>query len=150
MFRWRCSLGVGASVRSHGAPVRTRRPQVSAPLRSERKSSKERFDLHEALRRDRERIEANRSAPWRERWNQLKVYPWKTFIVFMTVWSYAGMYAVPYFKGVRSDGSPSLLPNGKVMPEDIRERMMPPEIFRKVTPKKAAEIPATNRDAPRY
>lgn len=55
----------------------------------------------EAMRRDRERIERNRSLPWQQRLQDLQTYPWKTFIVFMALWSYLGTYVVPYLKGER-------------------------------------------------
>lgn len=62
---------------------------------------KGRFDLAEALRRDRERAERSRSLPWRARVEELRAFPWKFFLAFMLLWSWLGTYAVPYIKGTR-------------------------------------------------
>lgn len=82
--------------------------------RSNAKAGKERFDLKEAMRRDRERIERNKKLGWRERLEDLKVYPWKFFVAFMVFWSWLGTYVVPYLK----EGDDSR----KRLPADIVEK----------------------------
>ncbi|KAG8345475.1 hypothetical protein ERJ75_001435900 [Trypanosoma vivax] len=87
--------------KSQRQPRRTTHHAVSSA-----RLGKERFDLAESLRRDRERAEQRRSLPWRERLSLLQDYPWKFFVAFMVFWSWFGTYAVPYFKGV-GPGVPS-------------------------------------------
>lgn len=92
------------------------------------KNGKDRFDLFTALQKDRQRIERNRTLPWRERLDQLRVYPWKMFIVFMMLWSWLGTYAVPYMKGMRAGQLPSI-GEGKQLPAEVREKATPTPNF---------------------
>lgn len=92
----RGSSPAGTSGRSGPAPM-PRRAAMHAT--SNYKKGRDRFDLKDALKKDRERIERNKALPWRERLEDLKVYPWKFFIVFMVLWSWLGTYVVPYMKG---------------------------------------------------
>ncbi|EPY35890.1 hypothetical protein STCU_00860 [Strigomonas culicis] len=91
---------------------------------SNAKSGKQRFDMMAALARDRDRIERNKKLPWREKLEDLKVYPWKFFIAFMIFWSWLGTFAVPYIKGMRPGELPSV-GEGKEIPQEIREKAMP-------------------------
>ncbi|CUG93507.1 transmembrane protein, putative [Bodo saltans] len=138
---------------AHGAPQRTRRSVVSSPAHSQRKSSKERFSLEEALIKDRERIQRNKDLPWKERLEQLKVYPWKTFVVFMILWSYAGLYAVPWLKGGDLGNVPKVTPLGQKVPEDVKQRLSQnPSLEGWIrTPINVPEkLPENNKNAPRY
>lgn len=83
--------------------------------RSNAKKGKHRFDLSEALHRDRERFMQNKELPLTERLLQLRALPWKFFIGWMALWSWLGLYVVPYLKDGRVDkrvtvtkGSPQL------------------------------------------
>ncbi|CAD2214057.1 hypothetical protein AGDE_06909 [Angomonas deanei] len=97
--------------------------RTSVHAHSSSKLGKQRFDLMEALQRDRERVDRNKTLPWKERLAQLKVYPWKFFIAFMIFWSWLGTYAVPYFKGMKPGELPSL-GGGTSAPEDAREKLV--------------------------
>lgn len=92
------------------------------------KGGKERFDLFHALQKDRQRIERNRTLPWRERLAQLQVYPWKMFLVFMALWSWLGMYVVPYLKGMKAGQLPSI-GDGRQLPVEVREKATPTPHF---------------------
>lgn len=70
------------------------------------RDGKPRFDLRNALRRDRERVLQNRTLPWRERLEEWKAYPWKAFLLFMVLWTWLGTYVVPYMKGDRVSSPP--------------------------------------------
>ncbi|KAH9600952.1 hypothetical protein LSM04_003638 [Trypanosoma melophagium] len=92
-----------------GSSVRQRQPRrTTYHAVSCAKSGKERFDLAEALRRDRETAQRNRNLPWRMRLRMLKDYPWKFFLAFMLMWSWVGTYAVPYMKITRQGEATSL------------------------------------------
>ncbi|KPA74002.1 hypothetical protein ABB37_09568 [Leptomonas pyrrhocoris] len=112
---------------------RMAKPKV-APRRStihavsSEKKGKDRFDLFNALQKDRQRIERNRTLPWKERLGQLRVYPWKMFIVFMVLWSWLGTYAVPYLKGMKAGQLPSI-GDGKQLPAEVLEKAMPTPSF---------------------
>lgn len=92
------------------------------------KKGKDRFDLISALQKDRQRIERNRTLPWKERLEQLRVYPWKLFLVFMVLWSWLGTYAVPYLKGLKAGQLPSI-GDGKALPAEVREKVTPTPHF---------------------
>ncbi|KAG5471556.1 hypothetical protein LSCM4_03103 [Leishmania orientalis] len=92
------------------------------------KKGKDRFDLLLALQKDRQRIEHNRTLPWRERLAQLRVYPWKFFLSFMVFWSFLGTYAVPYLKGMTPGELPSL-GQGRPIPREVRVRATPTPPF---------------------
>ncbi|ORC84734.1 uncharacterized protein TM35_000411040 [Trypanosoma theileri] len=93
----------------HGGSVRQRQPRrTTYHAVSCAKSGKERFDLAEALRRDRETAQRNRTLPWRTRIGMIKDYPWKFFLAFMLIWSWAGTYAVPYMKKMKRGDVTSL------------------------------------------
>ncbi|KAG5471242.1 hypothetical protein LSCM1_01315 [Leishmania martiniquensis] len=92
------------------------------------KHGKERFDLLHALQKDRQRIERNRTLPWRERLVQLRVYPWKLFLSFMMLWSSLGMYAVPYLKGMKAGELPSI-GQGRPIPAEVRAKATPTPQF---------------------
>ncbi|KAK7197799.1 hypothetical protein NESM_000733000 [Novymonas esmeraldas] len=95
---------------------------------SSHKSGKDRFDLFNALQKDRQRIERNRALPWRERLHQLNVYPWKFFLAFMLFWSWLGTYAVPYLKGMQPGELPSV-GEGRPIPAELRAAAMPTPQF---------------------
>eukprot|EP00796_Vickermania_ingenoplastis_P003595 gene3595-2536_t len=61
---------------------------------------KQRFTFQEALQKDREHIAILKASSWSRRLDSLREYPWKSFIVFMVVWSYLGLYVIPYVKGI--------------------------------------------------
>ncbi|KAG5497488.1 hypothetical protein JKF63_03751 [Porcisia hertigi] len=104
---------------SKGAP---RRPTVHAT--SSHTKGKERFDLFRALHMDRQRVEHNRTLPWRERIQQLRVYPWKLFLAFMVFWSWLGTYAVPYLKGMKAGELPSI-GERRAIPAEVRAKATP-------------------------
>ncbi|RNF18400.1 uncharacterized protein Tco025E_04517 [Trypanosoma conorhini] len=111
----------------HAKNRQPRRPTHHAL--SSTKLGKERFDLAEALRRDRQRVERNRTLPWRARIKELRSFPWKFFVAFMLLWSWMGTYVVPYVKGMRPRELPSL-GEGRDIPEELRQRSTPMPLFR--------------------
>ncbi|CCD12417.1 hypothetical protein, unlikely [Trypanosoma congolense IL3000] len=94
---------------------------------------KDRFNLAESLRRERERVERNRALPWRDRLRQLQNYPWKFFIAFMVLWSWLGTYAVPYLKNMRPGELPAL-GDGRPIPAELKEHAKPMPRFRHLEP----------------
>ncbi|GET91000.1 hypothetical protein, conserved [Leishmania tarentolae] len=92
------------------------------------KKGKDRFDLFHALQKDRQRIQHNRTLPWRERLDQLRVYPWKFFIAFMMFWSWLGTYAVPYLKNMKAGELPSI-GEGRCIPAEVRAKATPTPQF---------------------
>ncbi|KPI90355.1 hypothetical protein ABL78_0582 [Leptomonas seymouri] len=119
MLRWTSA----SLAKSKAAPRRSTIHAISSE-----KKGKDRFDLFDALQKDRQRIERNRTLPWRERLAQLRVYPWKMFIVFMVLWSWLGTYAVPYLKGMKAGELPSI-GAGKQLPLEVREKATPTPRF---------------------
>ncbi|CAG9579161.1 conserved hypothetical protein [Leishmania major strain Friedlin] len=95
---------------------------------SSHKKGKDRFDLLHALQKDRQRIQHNRTLPWRQRLGQLRVYPWKLFLAFMMFWSWLGTYAVPYLKGMRAGELPSV-GQGRPIPAEVRATATPTPQF---------------------
>ncbi|ESL10732.1 hypothetical protein TRSC58_01529 [Trypanosoma rangeli SC58] len=93
------------------------------------KLGKDSFDLAEALRRDRQRVERNRTLPWRARLKELKSFPWKFFVAFMLLWSWMGTYVVPYLKGMRPQELPALR-EGRGIPKELQQRATPTPAFR--------------------
>lgn len=102
--------------------------RASVHATSNYKRGKDRFDLFQALQKDRERIERNRTLPWRARLEQLRVYPWKFFLAFMVFWSWLGTYAVPYLKGMKAGELPSI-GDGKPIPAEVQARAVPTPRF---------------------
>ncbi|AIO00604.1 hypothetical protein LPMP_310120 [Leishmania panamensis] len=103
-----------------------RRPTVHAT--SSCKKGKRRFDLLHALQKDRQRIERNRTLPWRERLDQLRVYPWKLFFAFMVFWSWMGTYAVPFLKGMKP-GELRSIGERRPIPAEVRSKAAPTPQF---------------------
>ncbi|PBJ68472.1 hypothetical protein BCY84_02185 [Trypanosoma cruzi cruzi] len=95
---------------------------------SSTKLGKGRFDLAEALYRDRQRVENNRTLPWRARIKQIRSFPWKFFFAFMLLWSWLGTYVVPYVKGMHPRELPAL-GEGIRIPEELQQRATPMPAF---------------------
>jgi hypothetical protein len=74
---------------------------TQGPARSDSKLSKLR-NIQSALDRDRTAFEAQKPFSLVE---SLKTFPWKLFASFMMVWTYAGWYVIPAFKGLNPDGT---------------------------------------------
>ncbi|RHW72770.1 hypothetical protein DPX39_040069000 [Trypanosoma brucei equiperdum] len=129
MFRNRffIKLQSNKGVGHHKFPRRATHHAVSSA-----KLGKERFDLMESLRRDREEAERNRMLPWRSRLKKLQEYPWKFFIAFMVFWSWLGTYAVPYLKNMRPGELPTVW-EGRPIPKELKERATPMPHFRRLS-----------------
>lgn len=141
------SIAAVASCRhAHGAPTRTKVPAACiAPAHATVKEGKTRFSMREALLRDRERIQSNKSLPWRERLGQLRDYPWRGLVVFMVAWSWAGTYVVPKVKELRAGQYP-VLPHGAPIPDDVKSKMSPtPEFEHLVRREREEAARSTNR-----
>ncbi|RNC36646.1 hypothetical protein TcCL_Unassigned00347 [Trypanosoma cruzi] len=95
---------------------------------SSTKLGKGRFDLAEALYRDRQRVENNRTLPWHARMKQLRSLLWKFFLAFMLFWSWLWTYVVPYVKGMHSRELPAL-GEGIRIPEELQQRATPMPAF---------------------
>ncbi|KEG13519.1 hypothetical protein DQ04_00961120 [Trypanosoma grayi] len=124
---WRTALALrfqGGGALKHRPPRRATYHAVS-----DAKSGKDRFDLAESLRRDREAAGRRKSLPWRSRLSELRMYPWKFFVAFMLLWSWLGTYVVPYVKGMRPGELPSL-GNGRCVPQELQQRATPMPRFK--------------------
>lgn len=75
------------------------------------KHSKPRMSFQEALERDRMRVNQLKSLPIQERLKTWRAFPWKFFICFMVIWSYAGTHVVPYMKEGNIKRTPEVLPS---------------------------------------
>ncbi|RNC34264.1 hypothetical protein TcCL_Unassigned02965 [Trypanosoma cruzi] len=107
--------------------VKRRQPRrATHHAMSSTKLGKERFDLAEALYRDRQRVENNRTLPWRARIKQLQSFPWKIFFAFMLFCHGWGL--VPYVKGMHPRELPAL-GEGIRIPEELQQRATPMPAF---------------------
>uniref|UniRef100_A0A6U4WMK3 Uncharacterized protein n=1 Tax=Neobodo designis TaxID=312471 RepID=A0A6U4WMK3_NEODS len=82
------------------APKRTR-TSAQAPRTSDAKMSKLK-NIEAALQQDRQAYEDEKPFSLIE---SLKTFPWKFFVSFMMLWTYAGWHLIPSVKGVNPDGS---------------------------------------------
>lgn len=109
----RCSI-VFWSSRKKGLGHSFGRSRVAhVHARAESKDGKSRFNLQDALRKDRERVEKLKGASWKHRLNSMRIYPWKSFLCFMIAWSYLGLYVVPAVKTHPQD-----------LPRDVQQRLV--------------------------
>lgn len=98
VLRWASAADVAAAIRDK---AREKGPKIAA--RGDTKLSKLRT-IQQALERDRDAFEASKPFSLVE---SIKEFPWKSFIVFMIVWTWFGYYVIPTFRGLNPDGTMS-------------------------------------------
>lgn len=101
-----------------GAEARPKR--VSYIPRGEAQQGKSRLTFLESMKRDQEDAKARRSLPL---WERIKSLPIIQFIVFMTLWSWAGAYAVPYLKRLTPGEYPKI--GGEEASDELKARARP-------------------------
>lgn len=101
-----------------GVSGASRPKRVSYTPQGDVKAGKNRITFLESIQRDRDAAQARRELPLLERIKALPIIP---FIVFMTVWSIAGLYIVPWIKGLKPGEYPTI--KGKELTEEQKAKI---------------------------